>query len=153
MAAKAEPSQFWSVALGHGEAKALAPLAIKMTSSFSGQGAVERYHKSVGLHRDRYSNLKQPETVEAMCEIKASQIFKRNKESESMSKRNVLQIIKDTFDEMSSARAEREEAASAIASARAAAAADDDEDDLDSVDADEDAEYEAFLEDLYSPSD
>jgi hypothetical protein len=32
-------------------------------------------------------------------------------------------------------------------------AADDNEDDLDSVDADEDAEYEAFLEELYSPSD
>ncbi len=59
LAVKSEPSQFWSVALGHGQAKALAPLAIKMTSSFSGQGAVERYHKSVGLHRDRYSNLKQ----------------------------------------------------------------------------------------------
>jgi hypothetical protein len=41
LAAKANPSQFWSVALGHGEAKALAPLAMKMTSSFSGQGAVE----------------------------------------------------------------------------------------------------------------
>ncbi len=31
--------------------------------------------------------------------------------------------------------------------------ADNDEDDLDSVDADEDAEYEVFLEELYSPSD
>jgi hypothetical protein len=51
------------------------------------------------------------------------------------------------------ARAERDEAASAIASARSATlAADDDEDDLDSVDTDEDAEYEAFLEELYSPS-
>ncbi len=28
-----------------------------------------------------------------------------------------------------------------------------DEDDLDTVDADEDAEYEAFIEELYSPSD
>jgi hypothetical protein len=121
---------------------------LKMTSSFSGQGAVERYHKSIGLHRDRYSNLKHPQTVEAMCEIKASQIFKRNKESESMSKRNVLQTVKDTFDEMRAARAEREDAARVIASARAesAAPADDAEDDLDSVDADEDAEFEAFLE-------
>ena len=34
-----------------------------------------------------------------------------------------------------------------------ATAADNDEDDLDSVDADEDAKFEAFLEDLYSPSD
>ena len=106
LAAKANPSQFWSVALGHGEAKALAPLAMMMTSSFSGQGAVERYYKSIGLHRDRYSNSKHPETVEAMCEIKASQIFKRNKETESMSKRNVLQTIKDTLDEMRAARAE-----------------------------------------------
>ncbi len=72
-----------------------------------------------------------------------------------MSKRNVLQTIKDTFDEMRAARAEREDAARAIASARAesAAAADDAENDLDSVDADEDAEYEAFLEELYSRSD
>ena len=30
--------------------------------------------------------------------------------------------------------------------------ADDDEDDLDSVDANEDTEYEAFLEELYLPS-
>ncbi len=64
------------------------------------------------------------------------------------------------------AHAEREEAESTIGmwrsatchlptcSARSATlAADDDEDDLDSVDADEDAEYEAFLEELYSPSD
>ena len=43
--------------------------------------------------------------------------------------------------------------ASTIALARAHAAAGDDyEDDLDSVDADEDAEYETFLEELYSPS-
>jgi hypothetical protein len=156
LAAKAEPSQFWSVALGHGEAKSLAPLAMKMTSAFSGQGAVERYHKGIGLNRDRYSNLKQPETVEAMCEIKASQIFKRNKESESIKRKNILQTVKGTFDEMRVARAEREEAARAIASARAeleaAAAANDDEEDLDFVDADEDAEYEAFLEELYSPS-
>ena len=126
-----------------------------MISSFSGQGAVERDHKSIGLHRDRYSNSKHPETVEAMYEIKASQIFKINQESESMSKRNVIQTIKDTFDEMRAARAEREDAARAIVSARAesAAAADDAQDDLDSVDADEDAEHEAFLEELYSPSD
>ncbi len=53
---------------------------------------------------------------------------------------------------MRSAHAEREEAASAIVpSARAAtAAADDNEVDLNSVDADEDAEYEAVLEELYS---
>ena len=128
---------------------------MKMTSSFSGQGAVERHHKSIGLHCDRYSNSKQPGTVEAMCEIKASQIFKRNKESESTLKRNVLQTIKDTFDEMRTARAEREEAARVIASARAEADAGDtghSDDDLDCVDADEDAEYEAFLEELYSPS-
>ncbi len=41
-----------------------------------------------------------------------------------------------------------------IASARASAADDDvDDDDLDTVDADEDAEYEALIEELYSPSD
>ncbi len=39
------------------------------------------------------------------------------------------------------------------ARAEAAAVADDGEDDLDSVDVDEDAEYEGFLEELYSPSD
>ena len=88
-----------------------------------------------------------------MFEIKASQIFKRNKELEHKSKRNVLQMIKDVFDEMAATCAEREEVASTTASARAQAAAGDDyEDDLDSVDADEDAEYEAFLEELYSPS-
>ena len=40
----AELSQFWSVAVAHGEAKAaaVAPLAPKITSAFSGQGAVER---------------------------------------------------------------------------------------------------------------
>ena len=104
--------------------------------------------ESIGLHRDRYSNSKQLETVEAMCEINASQIFKRNEELESTSRQNVLRFIKNTFNEMCTARAEREEAASTIASTRAAAAADseDDEDDLDPADADEDAEYEAFLE-------
>ena len=62
-------------------------------------------------------------------------------------------MIKDVFDEMAATCAEREEVASTTASARAQAAAGDDyEDDLDSVDADEDAEYEAFLEELYSPS-
>ena len=66
--------------------------------------------------RDRYSNSKQL----ARCETKVLQIFKRNEKSESMSKRNVIQIIKDSFDEMSSARDER--AASAIPSARAATA-------------------------------
>ena len=39
-----------------------------------------------------------------------------------------------------------------MASARAGAAAEDDEDDMDSVDAYEYAEYEALLEELYSPS-
>ena len=54
---------------------------------------------------------------------------------------------------MAATGAEREEVASTIASARAQAAVGDDyEDDLDSVDADDDAEYEAFLEELYSPS-
>ena len=43
-------------------------------------------------------------------------------------------------------------AAAAIASARAGAAAGDDEDDMDSVDAYKYAEYEALLEELYSPS-
>ena len=62
-------------------------------------------------------------------------------------------MIKDVFGKMAATRAEREEVASTIASARAQAAAGDDyEDDLDSVDADEDAEYETFLEELYSPS-
>ena len=75
---RSEPSQFWSVAHQHGEAKALGPLAVKMTAAFSGQGAVDRYHKSIGLHQDRYSNLQQPDKVQAMCEIKAAQIFKRN---------------------------------------------------------------------------
>ena len=37
----------------HGEAKAFGPVALKMTSAFLGQGAVERYHKSIGRHRDR----------------------------------------------------------------------------------------------------
>ena len=48
-----------------------------------------------------------------MCEIQASKIFrvKRNNESESTSKLNVLQFIKNTFDEMCAAPAEREEAA------------------------------------------
>ena len=122
----------------HGAAKALGQLAVKMTSAFSGQGAVERSHKSI--HRDRYSNLKQPGSVKAMCDFKASQIFKRNKESKS--KRNVLQMIKDVFDEMAADRAEREETARTIASARAQAAAgisgDDDDENLDAVDADED---------------
>ena len=62
-------------------------------------------------------------------------------------------MIKDVFDEMAVTRAEREEVASTMASARAqAAAGDDNEGDLDSIDAGEDAEYEAFLEELYSPS-
>ena len=152
LAKSSEPSQFWSVAHQH-EAQALGPLAVKMTSAFSGQGAVERYHKSNGLHRDRYSNLKQPDTVAAVCEIKAAQIFQRNKESQSKSKRNVLDTSKDVFDEMAAVRAEREEAVRTLALARACTDEDEDaEADLDSVDVDEDAEYEAFLGELYSPS-
>ena len=64
LAKQSEPSQFWSVAHQHWEAKALGLLAVKMTSAFSGQGAVRRYHKSIGLIRDRYSNLKQQDTVQ-----------------------------------------------------------------------------------------
>ena len=104
--------------------QALGPLAVKMTSAFSGQGAVERYHKSNGLHRDRYSNLKQPDTVAA--KIKAAQIFQRNKESQSKSKPNVLDTSKDLFDEMAAVRAEREEAVRTLALARACT--DEDED-------------------------
>ncbi len=55
-----------------------------------------------------------------------------------------------------SARAERAQAANDIASARAATACgDDDEDDLDSVQvgADEDADYETFLEEPCLPLD
>ena len=52
--------------------------------------------------------MKQPETVEAMCVTD----FQEEEESEAMSKRDVLQIIKETFAEMRCARAEREEAAS-----------------------------------------
>jgi hypothetical protein len=78
-----------------------------------------------------------------MCDIKASQIFKINKESKS--KQNVLQMIKAVFDEMAAVRAEREDGATTMSSARAPAAAEDDaEDDLE--------EYETFLEELYSPS-
>ncbi len=55
-------------------------------------------------------------------------------------------MMKDDFDEMAAARAEREEAVRTIALARASVDA---EDDLDSVDADQDAEYGAFLEELY----
>ena len=67
-------------------------------------------------------------------------------------------MIKDVFDEMAAARAEkREEAARNIALARAEAAAaaeeeEDGDDDLDAVAADEDEEYEALMEELYSPS-
>ena len=61
-------------------------------------------------------------------------------------------MIKDVFDEMAAVRTERDQAASIIASARASAAEDDvDEYDLDAVDADEDAEYKAFLEELIRP--
>ena len=116
---RSEPSQFWSVAHQHGEAKALGPLAVKMTAAFSGQGAVERYHKSIGLHRDRYANLKRPDTVPAICKIKAAQIFKRNKELQSKSKRNVLYMIKDVFNEMAAVRAERERLCEYLALARA----------------------------------
>ena len=126
-------------------AKALAPLAIKMTSSFSGQGAVERYHKSVGLHRDRYSNLKQLET--AMCQCVRNQSvtdrFSRGTRNQSLCQnemfskslrmpltRCVLLVLKE----------KRLPLLFSCSSARAAAAADDNEDDLDSVDADKDAE-------------
>ena len=78
--------------------------------AFSEQGAVECYNKSIGLHRDCYSNLKQPDTVQAMCKINAAQIFKRNKESQSKSQWNVLYMIKDVFDKMAAVCAEREEA-------------------------------------------
>ena len=50
---------------------------------------------------------------------------------------------------MAATRAVREEVAITIASATAW---NDYEDDLDSVDVDEDAQYEAFLEELYLPS-
>ena len=99
--------------------KALGPLAVKMTAAFSGQTAVERYHKGIGLHWDSFSNLKQPDTAQAMCQIKAAQIFKRNKESQSKSEENVLYMIKDVFDEMAAVRAEREEAVQYLALARA----------------------------------
>ena len=62
-------------------------------------------------------------------------------------------MIKDVFDKMTATRAEREDVARTIALARAQASAGDYyEDDLDSVDADEDADYEAVLEELSSPS-
>ncbi len=62
-------------------------------------------------------------------------------------------MIKDVFDEMAAARAEREEAMCTKALARDCA--DEDagaEDDLDSVDADEDEKYGALFEELGSPS-
>ena len=46
-------------------------------------------------------------------------IFKRNKDSEHKSKRSVLQMIKDVFDEMAATCAEREEGAGTLASAKA----------------------------------
>ena len=62
-------------------------------------------------------------------------------------------MIKDVFDEMAATCAEREEGAGTLASAKAQAVDGNDyEDNLDSVDADEDAECEAFLEELYLPS-
>ena len=67
-------------------------------------------------------------------------------------KSNVFQMIQDVFEEMAVTHAEREEVASTIASARAQAAAGDDyEDNLDSVGADEDAKYEAFLKSSLCP--
>jgi hypothetical protein len=74
-----------------------------------------------------------------------------------MSNSNFLQTIKDAFDEiieMAAARAEREESARIIAEARAEAAAAAevvvvDDDGLDVVAADDDAEYEEFLDVLY----
>ncbi len=61
LAVRAHQSEFWSVSIQH-EVQALGPLAVKMTAAFSGQGAVGRYQKSIGLHPDRYLNDKQPMT-------------------------------------------------------------------------------------------
>ena len=62
-------------------------------------------------------------------------------------------MIKDVFDEMAAVRADRDEAVRTLALARASTDEDEDADAyLDSVDADEDAEFEAFLGELYSPS-
>ena len=61
-------------------------------------------------------------------------------------------MIQDVFEEMAATHAEREEVGITIASARAQAAAGDDyEDNLDSVGADEDAKYEAFLKSSLCP--
>ena len=88
-----------------------------------------------------------------MFQTKASQIFSRNKVAESKSKRNVLQMIRDVYEDMAVAHTELAEAMREIATARASADDDEEEDyDLHSVDADDDARYEAFLEELYLPS-
>ena len=98
-----------------------------------------------------------------MCEIKASQIFKRNKELDSVVELIGTQIkkecspddqhqIKDVFDKMAATRAEREDVARTIALARAQAAAGDDcEDDLDSVDAERMLTMRLFLKSSISP--
>ena len=52
LAKPAEPSQFWSIVAQHGEATSFGPVALKMTSAFLGQGAVESYQKSIGRIRE-----------------------------------------------------------------------------------------------------
>ena len=62
-------------------------------------------------------------------------------------------MIRDVYENTAVAHAELAAAMREIATARASAADDDEEDyDLHSVDADDDAGYEAFLEELYLPS-
>ena len=68
-----------------------------------------------------------------MCEIKASQIFKRNKNSELNVKKNVIQMVKDVFEDTAAARAEREDTARSIASARAQTEEAGEEDDEDAA--------------------
>ena len=72
-----------------------------------------------------------------MFQTKASQIFSRNKVAESKSKRNVLQMIRDVYEDTAVAHAELAAAMREIATARASAADDDEEEDYDlhSVDA------------------
>lgn len=84
------------------------PLAVKMTSFYSGRGEIERHHKGLDIHRDRDSNSKQlRHTGEAaVYVIKASQIFKRNKESDSLSRQKNIQTIKDVYDVMAAERME-----------------------------------------------
>ena len=63
-------------------------------------------------------------------------------------------MIRDVYEDTAVAHAELAAAMREIATARASAADDDEEEDYDlhSVDADDDARYEAFLEELYLPS-